>query len=260
MKYLYEFHWKHDGDATARAFRLSEFIGISMASLQYPDITVSTEQPFHIFVFHLLLRYLHFFPSFFAPFRTERFDKTHESTWRIDTWYFVKRGLFFNDYSIFFSTVASWYFYFLYLFFSVTIIFVSQTEVRKRKKIINGRFIRRIDRVLIGDSFLLFFLTDRESSNWSMNEKYSLKNKHRTETFYENKILSKKKIKGREKVNRFHGSIKGGIRGNIHQKLLEGMKNKMETKIQIQCSKNSCLMKQSSKGNINFSNQLTGLF
>lgn len=93
-----------------------------------------------------------------------------------------------------------------------------------------------------------------------MNEKYSLKNKHRTETFYENKILSKKKIKGREKVNRFHGSIKGGIRGNIHQKLLEGMKNKMETKIQIQSSKNSCLMKQSSKGNINFSNQLTGLF
>lgn len=77
MKYLYEFHWEQDGDATARAFRLSEFIGISMASLQYPDITVSTEQPFHIFVFHLLLRYLHFFPSFFAPFRTERFDKTH---------------------------------------------------------------------------------------------------------------------------------------------------------------------------------------
>lgn len=26
-----------------------------------------------------------------------------------------------------------------------------------------------------------------------MNEKYSLKNKHRIETFYENKILSKKK-------------------------------------------------------------------
>lgn len=64
MKYLYEFHWEHDGDATARAFRLSEFIGISMASLQYPDITVSTEQPFHIFVFHLLLRYLHFFLLF----------------------------------------------------------------------------------------------------------------------------------------------------------------------------------------------------
>lgn len=105
MKYLYEFHWEHDGDATARAFRLSEFIGISMASLQYPDITVSTEQPFHIFVFHLLLRYLHFFPSFFAPFRTERFDKTH----RIDVTnrYVVFRGLFFNDYSIFFSTVAS---------------------------------------------------------------------------------------------------------------------------------------------------------
>lgn len=155
MKYLYEFHWEHDGDATARAFRLSEFIGISMASLQYPDITVSTEQPFHIFVFHLLLRYLHFFPSFFAPFRTERFDKTHESTWRIDG--ISLKGVYFLMITQFFFNCRKLILYFLYLFFSVTIIFVSQTEVRKRKKIINGRFIQRIDRVLIGDSFLLFF-------------------------------------------------------------------------------------------------------
>ena len=68
-----------------------------------------------------------------------------------------------------------------------------------------------------------------------MNEKYSLKNKHtESKHFTRTKFYQKKKErkkKGGEKVNRFHGSIKGGIGGNIHQKLLEGMKNKMGTKI-----------------------------
>lgn len=79
------------------------------------------------------------------------------------------RGVSLNG--VYFLTITQFFFQLsqvdtlLFIFtFSVTIIFVSQTEIRKRKKIINGRFIQRIDRVLIGDSFFLF-LTDRESSN-----------------------------------------------------------------------------------------------
>lgn len=91
------------GDATARAFRLSEFIGISMASLQYPDITVSTEQPSRIFVFHLLLRLFAFFflsSFFFAPC-SERNDSIKHTNRRDKS----MRGISLNG--VYFLTVAS---------------------------------------------------------------------------------------------------------------------------------------------------------
>lgn len=129
-----------------------------MASLQYSDITVSMEQPFRIFVFHLLLRYLHFF--FFLLFLplSDRNDSIKHTNRRDKS----MRGVSLNG--VYFLTITQFFFQLsqvdtlLFIFtFSVTIIFVSQTEIRKRKKIINGRFIQRIDRVLIGDSFFLFF-------------------------------------------------------------------------------------------------------
>lgn len=65
-----------------------------------------------------------------------------------------------------------------------------------------------------------------------MNEKYSLKiNTEESKHFTGTKFYHKKKK--RKKVNRFHGSIKGGIGGSIHQKLLEGWKIKWKLKFKF---------------------------
>lgn len=137
MKYLYEFHWEHDGGRNCACIPIKRIYrninGLITISRYYRFD--GTTVPYLRFspVITIICIFFFFLPFFCALLRTKRFDKTHESTWQIDAWYFVKRGLFFNDYSIFFfqpSQVDT----LLYLFPSVTIIFVSQTEIRKKGK------------------------------------------------------------------------------------------------------------------------------